>query len=74
MFRVPSVTMNGGKRRRVISVPLSAPNAAHTKRPRAMVRIGLSPALTASDVITMVPSAMTVPLDRSMPAVRMTSV
>ena len=69
MFNVPSVTMNGGSLMRVTSRPLSSAE----QRARARRRTG-SPApaarraSTANLVITMQPSAITMPHDRSMPA------
>src|SRR5207237_1111116 len=66
--------VDGGMRTRVTRTPFRPPNAMHTARPITIARSGFSPALTASEVITIVPSAITAPFDRSMPAVRMTSV
>src|SRR3954464_3850292 len=74
MFSVPRVTMNAGSRAIVTRVPFSAPNAAHTPMPMRIASGHGTPPLTASRVITIVPNAITAPLDRSMPAVRMTTV
>ena len=74
MFSVPSVTMKGGRRILVTSPPLRAPKAAHTASPSRIARNGLRPETTASLAITTAPRAMTAPSERSMPAVRMTSV
>src|SRR6266508_3201846 len=74
MFSVPSVTMNGGSRSQVTRVPLKAPKATQVRIPSAMAMKGLMPLVTASLVITTDPNAMTAPLDRSIPAVRITSV
>src|SRR3569833_3083085 len=74
MFSVPRVTMNAGSRAIVTRPPLIAPNAAHTATPmRIASGAGTSPP-TARRVITIVPNAITAPLDRSMPAVRITTV
>src|SRR3569833_3318636 len=74
MFSVPSVTMNAGSRAIVTRPPLSAPNAAHTATPRRISSgAGTSPP-TARRVFTIVPNAITAPLVRSMPAVRITTV
>ena len=75
MLSVPSVTMNGGSAIRVTSRPLTKPERA--RRPAMPSRIassGGTPLSTAILVITMQPNAITVPHDRSMPAVRMISV
>jgi len=74
MFIVPSVTMNAGSLMRVTSRPLSRPKAMQASSPHPMARYGFMPLPTASLVITMPPSAITMPHDRSMPAVRMISV
>src|SRR6266487_1329372 len=74
MFSVPRVTMNGGRLMVVTRPPFSRPKPAQRSRPSSIARNGFSPELTASLVIAMLPSAMTAPLDRSIPAVRMTSV
>ena len=54
--------------------PLSSPNAPHASRPHAIARYGFNPESTASVVITIEPSAITMPQERSIPAVRMISV
>ena len=74
MLKVPSVTMNGGSLMRVTSRPLSSPNSAVTAMPHRMASGAGRPRSAANLVITMLPSAITMPHDRSMPAVRMISV
>src|SRR6266498_1999751 len=74
MFSVPRVTMNGGRLMVVTRPPFSRPKPAQTSRPSRIATNGFSPVSMASLVITMLPSAMTAPLDRSMPAVRITRV
>ena len=74
MLSVPSVTMNGGSRMEVISAPFKKPKAAATSKPHRMARYGLRPSSTANLVMTMELSAISMPQDRSMPAVRMMSV
>ena len=74
MFSVPSVTMNAGRRSAVTSPPFSIPNATHVRMPSASAGSGAMPFSIASFVITIWPSAITVPTERSMPAVRITSV
>jgi hypothetical protein len=74
MFRVPSVTMKGGSRSEVTSAPLANPKAIVTRRPSRTASSGWSPDSTASLVMTMLPRAITAPLERSIPAVRMISV
>ena len=68
---VPSVTMKEGSLARVMSRPLSKPNRQVTAMPASMARAGCTPLSTASLVTTMEPRAMTMPQDRSIPAVRM---
>src|SRR5690242_5040165 len=74
MLNVPSVTMNGGSRRTVMSPPFKRPKPAATSRPITIDSAGATPLSTASLVMKIDDSAMTRPQDRSMPAVRMTSV
>ncbi len=74
MFSVPSVTMKGGSLTWVINRPLNTPNSVVTPMPQRMASGTGRPASTASLLITMLPSAITMPQDRSMPAVRITSV
>ena len=75
MLNVPSVTMNGGS-----AEPDDQPAVDEAERPRRsrcpsrIASTGGTPESTASLVITIEPSAITVPHDRSMPAVRMISV
>jgi hypothetical protein len=74
MLSVPSVTMKAGSRTRVTRPPFRAPKPTQVRIPRAIARRGDRPLLTASFVITTCPSAITVPTERSIPAVRITSV
>ena len=74
MLSVPRVTMNGGICMRVTSTPLSQPNTSPQMRPRGnAIRTG-TPSTTASRPITTDEMTMITPTERSMPAVRMTSV
>src|SRR3954465_4537467 len=74
MLYVPSVTMNGGIDRPTTRPPLTRPTIIHVAIPSRIASRGGTPELTASLVITIEPSAIAVPQDRSMPAVRMISV
>ena len=74
MLSVPSVTMNAGNRRAVTSPPFRIPKPTHVRIPSAIAGSAGTPFATASFVITIWPSAITVPHERSMPAVRITSV
>src|SRR3990167_791065 len=74
MFIVPSVTMKGGSLMRVTSSPLTRPKAVVAPMPSTMASSGCRPSSVTTLVITMEPSAITMPHDRSMPAVRMISV
>src|SRR6185503_12580679 len=74
MFSVPSVTMKGGSLMRVTSRPLAKPNSVVTAIPASTASGGATPRSVANLVITMPPSAITMPHDKSMPAVRITSV
>src|SRR4051794_20535405 len=74
MFSVPRVTMKGGSRRVVTSPPFSTPKPPATSRPTMIDSAGARPLSTASLVMKIDDSAMTRPQERSMPAVRMTSV
>src|SRR4051795_2230462 len=74
MFSVPRVTMNGGSRSVVTSPPFRTPKPPATSRPTMIDSAGARPLSTASLVMKIDDSAMTRPQDRSMPAVRMTSV
>src|SRR6218665_1040664 len=74
MFIVPSVTMNGGSAILVTNRPLTRPNSTVTAMPQAIASGADRSWLAAILVITMLPSAITMPQDRSMPAVRITSV
>ena len=74
MLKVPSVTMKAGSRTPVTRAPLSSPKATHAPIPSAIAASGFTPLSTATFVITICPKAITVPTERSMPAVRITSV
>ena len=74
MLNVPSVTMNGGSARPTTSPPLTKPTSMQVAMPSRIASTGGTPESTASLVITIEPSAIAVPHDRSMPAVRMISV
>ena len=74
MLSVPSVTMNGGICMRVTSAPLSQPHKSPQMSPSGnAIRTG-TPSTTASRPITTDEMTMITPTERSMPAVRMTSV
>ena len=68
---VPRVTMNGGRFRRVTSVPFSAPAPRATTRPITRASTAGTPFLAKIVPITRVDRMATAPTDRSMPAVRM---
>ena len=74
MFSVPSVTMNGGSRTPVTSPPVKTPKPTQVRMPSRSAGSAGTPLSTASFVMITCPSAMTVPTERSMPAVRITSV
>src|SRR4051812_18207301 len=74
MLSVPSVTMKGGNFIRLTRSPFASPKSVVTPTPAAIATDTGSPRSTASFVITMLPSAITVPHDRSTPAVRIISV
>src|SRR5687767_1945672 len=74
MLSVPRVTMNGGSRANVINAPLRNPKPMVASIPQVTARAVLIPWSTAALVMTIEPSAITIPHDRSMPAVRTTSV
>ena len=74
MLSVPSVTMKGGICSRVTSAPLSQPKKSPQRRPSGKaIRTG-TPSTTARRPITTDEITMITPTERSMPAVRMTSV
>jgi hypothetical protein len=70
-FSVPSVTMNGGSRRRVTSRPLMRPHAVPTPKPISSASSPGTPESAESLAMTIDDSTMMAPTDRSMPAVRM---
>ncbi len=74
MLSVPSVTMNAGSLTPVTSAPLSTPKATQARMPSAIAVSGLKPWSIANFVITICPNAITVPTERSIPAVRITRV
>src|SRR6478736_3103816 len=63
--------LKGGSLMRVTSRPLMRPKPAVTAMPARIASGAGSPMSAASLVITMLPSAMIMPHERSMPAVRM---
>ncbi len=71
---VPSVTMKGGIFSRVTSAPLSQPKKAPHSSPSGKATIIGRPSMTPSRPITTEEMTMMTPIERSMPAVRMTSV
>ena len=74
MLSVPSVTMNGGSRRRVMSKPLSRPALVPKAKPISRAATPGTPKSAESlPMMTEVNTAMA-PTERSMPAVRMMSV
>jgi len=74
IFIVPSVTMNGGSFTRVTSRPLRRPPRVVVPIPAAIATGPDIPAVPASNVMVTPPSAMSIPHERSIPAVRITSV
>jgi hypothetical protein len=74
MFNVPSVTMNEGSRTSVTSPPFRTPKPIQVRTPSSSAGRAGIPLTIASFVITICPSAITVPTERSIPAVRITSV
>ena len=74
MLSVPSVTMNGGSLSRVTSRPLIAPIARPHRKPTISARAPGSPAFVARLAMRIEEKTAIAPADRSMPAVRMTSV
>ncbi len=71
---VPSVTMNGGRLTRVTSKPLSSPAPTARATPMRIARNPGTPFSAARVAMTIIARMATAPTDRSMPAVRMTSV
>ena len=74
MFMVPSVTMKAGNPIPVTRLPFSMPKAIATTRPSSIASQGLSPRCAAKLAIRTPASAITMPLDRSMPVVMITRV
>ena len=74
MLSVPSVTMNGGIFSRVTSVPLSQPKTAPNQEAERKGEDRRHAVETARRPITTDEMTMMTPTERSMPAVRMTSV
>ena len=66
--------MKGGMRRRVTSRPLSRPHSVPTRRPTGNPTATGQPMATDSRPMTIDASTITMPTERSMPAVRMISV
>ena len=74
MLSVPRVTMKGGSLIRVTSRPFSAPASTATARPMISATGPGIPLSATSFAITRDDSTMTAPMDRSIPAVRITRV
>jgi hypothetical protein len=74
MLSVPRVTMNGGIFSRVTSEPLRKPKATPHSNPSGNATAIGTPSMTARRPITTEEITMMTPTDRSMPAVRITSV
>ena len=70
MLSVPSVTIKGGSFTSATNEPLSKPKSVVTAKPIRMAMTGGTPYSTARLAINTDPNAITMPLDRSMPAVR----
>ena len=74
MLHVPSVTMKGGSLTSATSTPLMKPQTMPVRNPSAKATSGGQPQMTARRPITTEDSTMMTPTERSMPAVRITSV
>ena len=74
MLSVASVTMNGGSLSRVTSRPLIDPIARPHRKPTISARPPGSPAFVARLAMMTEVKTVIAPVDRSMPAVRITSV
>ncbi|EEF23288.1 conserved hypothetical protein [Ricinus communis] len=74
IFHVPSVTMNGGSFILATRKPLSSPQMPPTARPATIATGVGKPYVTATLPMTTEEMTMMTPIERSMPAVRMTSV
>ena len=70
---VPSVTMKGTTRRRVMSSPLTSPQAAAAATPASSATAGDAPSFSSTAITTVV-SEMTEPTERSMPPATITAV
>src|SRR5262249_21485200 len=57
-----------------MSAPFRNPNPTHTSSPHRIARYGFKPRSTANLVITIEPTAMIIPQNKSIPAARMTTV
>ena len=66
--------MKGGRPMAVVSQPFRTPKATHTAIPTRTAASGFMPALANRPVMSTEESAMIIPLERSIPPVRMTSV
>ena len=71
---VPSVTMKGGMRNRVTKRPFTQPHRVPTTSPATKPISTGKPRMTERRPITIEASTMTMPTERSIPAVRMISV
>ena len=74
MLQVPSVTMKGGSLTSATSTPLMKPQAMPVRKPSTKAISGGQPQTTARRPMTIDDSTMMAPTERSMPAVRITSV
>ena len=74
MLSVASVTMNGGSLSRVTSSPLIDPIARPHRKPTISARPPGSPAFVVRLAMMTEVNTVIAPVDRSMPAVRITSV
>ena len=71
---MPKVTINDGSFALVTNKPFNIPKDAVTAIPALTASAGCTPFSTASLVMTIDPSAMTIPQDKSIPAVKIISV
>ena len=74
MLSMPRVAMNGGRLKRATSVPLMAPITVPVAMPATMPMPQGRPRLVTKTPVMTADRVMTVPIDRSMPAVMMTNV
>ena len=74
MLKVPKVTMKGGNLSRVTSRPLTRPKNVPRAMPRIRARKPGTPLLAARFAMNIMAKMQIAPTDKSIPAVRMTSV